>query len=493
MAGITGTVPPHIAHLNDIGDVNVPAPVDGFFVYWDAAAGRWQCQAVIIAVDHLNDIGDVNVPAPGDQFFLYWDVAAGRWQCRILIDADIPATIARDAEVAADIAAHAALPTVHQDAPALIAVHTAIPAAHHAKTGDDEVYGLFRTGLAANIPVVGIAGRFYWTTDTHILYYDTGAAWVETTRGETVTRLAQLAERAHGSLTGVTADQHHDQAHAASHENGGGDEVSVLGLSGLLADGQTPLAHKDTHDPEDGADPLDTAVPVKVGAANAEGTSHSLARADHVHEREHAIYTHPAGIQCTLVEADIPATIARDAEVATAVSDHAALTTGVHGVGANYLAYTKGSQKEALFHNDYMARAYLSANQNDIVDSTHTKVLLNAETYDPGGNFDAANSKYIVPVDGYYFILGSLLWVNTSVVADRFYQIEIWVNAATKTVYSNHSSIVDYILVTVSDIIHLAANDEIELYCYHKAGVNTVDVYGHEYRTFMVVNLVQAD
>ena len=53
-------------------------------------------------------------------------------------------------------------------------------------------------------------------------------------------------------------------------------------------------AHKDTHDPEDGSDPLDTAAPVKVGAANAIGTSHSLARADHVHEREHAIYTDAA-------------------------------------------------------------------------------------------------------------------------------------------------------------------------------------------------------
>jgi hypothetical protein len=36
-------------------------------------------------------------------------------------------------------------------------------------------------------------------------------------------------------------------AHAASHENGGSDEVSVTGLSGLLADGQTPLSHASTH------------------------------------------------------------------------------------------------------------------------------------------------------------------------------------------------------------------------------------------------------
>jgi len=31
--------------------------------------------------------------------------------------------------------------------------------------------------------------------------------------------------------------------HAASHQNGGNDEVSVAGLSGLLADAQTPLSH----------------------------------------------------------------------------------------------------------------------------------------------------------------------------------------------------------------------------------------------------------
>ncbi|MBA7609788.1 hypothetical protein ES703_16982 [subsurface metagenome] len=69
--------------------------------------------------------------------------------------------------------------------------------------------------------------------------------------------------------------------HHTTHEPGGVDVVT----------GVAPGAHKDTHDPEDGADPLDTAIPVKVGAANAEGTSHSLARADHVHEREHTRYT----------------------------------------------------------------------------------------------------------------------------------------------------------------------------------------------------------
>ncbi len=35
--------------------------------------------------------------------------------------------------------------------------------------------------------------------------------------------------------------------HKTRHQNGGADEISVAGLSGLLGDGQTPLAHKTSH------------------------------------------------------------------------------------------------------------------------------------------------------------------------------------------------------------------------------------------------------
>ncbi|GAI27603.1 unnamed protein product, partial [marine sediment metagenome] len=65
------------------------------------------------------------------------------------------------------------------------------------------------TGLAAARPAAGTANRWYYSTDTKVLEYDTGAAWVEAARGESATRLAQLAEKAHSSLTGVTAAQHH--------------------------------------------------------------------------------------------------------------------------------------------------------------------------------------------------------------------------------------------------------------------------------------------
>jgi len=65
--------------------------------------------------------------------------------------------------------------------------------------------------------------------------------------------------------------------HSARHENGGADEISVAGLSGLLADSQTPLAHV-----HDGAD-------ITTG---------------------------------TIADARIASTIARDSEVTAAITAH---------------------------------------------------------------------------------------------------------------------------------------------------------------------------
>lgn len=45
-------------------------------------------------------------------------------------------------------------------------------------------------------------------------------------------------------------------SHASTHEDGNADEISVLGLSGLLADSQTPLAHDTSHE-DGGADEID--------------------------------------------------------------------------------------------------------------------------------------------------------------------------------------------------------------------------------------------
>lgn len=58
-----------------------------------------------------------------------------------------------------------------------------------------------------------------------------------------------------------------------------------------LSDARTPSAHKDSHDPNDGSDALDTAAAAEISVvvAAGAGTSHSLAAADHIHAINHAI------------------------------------------------------------------------------------------------------------------------------------------------------------------------------------------------------------
>jgi hypothetical protein len=56
-----------------------------------------------------------------------------------------------------------------------------------------------------------------------------------------------LDEISVAGLSGALADAQTPAAHASSHQNGGADEISVAGLSGELADNQPPKAHKTSH------------------------------------------------------------------------------------------------------------------------------------------------------------------------------------------------------------------------------------------------------
>lgn len=71
-------------------------------------------------------------------------------------------------------------------------------------------------------------------------------------------------------------------AHAPTHESGGGDEIDVTGLLGVLADEQNPTDHAADHLPG-GSDLLTTATGTDTGTTNAEGAAASLSRSDHTH------------------------------------------------------------------------------------------------------------------------------------------------------------------------------------------------------------------
>jgi hypothetical protein len=67
--------------------------------------------------------------------------------------------------------------------------------------------------------------------------------------------LAELNTKITDATLDDSGDPRTPTLHASTHENGGADEISVAGLSGVLADPQTPTTHEATHE-NGGADEL---------------------------------------------------------------------------------------------------------------------------------------------------------------------------------------------------------------------------------------------
>jgi len=88
--------------------------------------------------------------------------------------------------------------------------------------GNSQLYGTNASGVKGwyDIPTSG-------TPDAHHLTHENGGS----------------DEISVAGLSGVLADAQVPSAHNTTHENGGADEISVAGLSGVLADAQTPVAH----------------------------------------------------------------------------------------------------------------------------------------------------------------------------------------------------------------------------------------------------------
>lgn len=106
-----------------------------------------------------------------------------------------------------------------------------------------------RQANGANIP----EGASWHCTDTGKLWVWNGASWTEI-----------------GAAGGG--------AHAITHQNGGSDEISVSGLSGTLADPQTPATHAASHKSA-GADAIkldELAAPTDVTTLDADTTKHGL-------------------------------------------------------------------------------------------------------------------------------------------------------------------------------------------------------------------------
>lgn len=135
-------------------------------------------------------------------------------------------------------------------------------------------------------------------------------------------------------------------------------------------------------------------------------------------------------------------------------------------------------------------RAYLNSDQDDITDITLTKILLDAETYDVGSNFDTVDSSYTVPVTGYYQIVSAVQWEGADLTNDKSVQSFVKINSSyylSAIEHINNSGL--FVTNIATDILYLTAGDEVTLWGYTTMGHNNADIDAS--KTFLIIRLIQ--
>lgn len=150
-------------------------------------------------------------------------------------------------------------------------------------------------------------------------------------------------------------------------------------------------------------------------------------------------------------------------------------------IGQNYNNCTtriSGLTVDTLVPDDMNVKCYvyLSADQENITDTTYTKIVFDTELYDIGGNFSTSTGLFTAPVAGYYQVDLGVEWTN--VTAAHYYGGAIFVDAALygKSRSLSHASLSAFVGAHVSATVYVTAGQTIGgyAYCYHEA--NTADV-----------------
>jgi hypothetical protein len=137
---------------------------------------------------------------------------------------------------------------------------------------------------------------------------------------------------------------------------------------------------------------------------------------------------------------------------------------------------------------------YLNGNQLNLVNGTWTEIILNAETYDIGNNFNTGTGYFTPPIPGKYQVIGNIAWLNA--VANKIYGVQL--NCVSpyleNCLYISIYSVSGEIDASAPlKILPAVAGTIIRMLGKSASGDNTVDVYGTYELTWMQVRLVAKD
>lgn len=134
-------------------------------------------------------------------------------------------------------------------------------------------------------------------------------------------------------------------------------------------------------------------------------------------------------------------------------------------------------------------RVHLATTMSSVVNGTEFQVTLDTVDFDPGSNWDSANHKFVVPVDGYYLINACASLPDGQAISGGRWASEIRKNGANIQWTISHLSNVNGEAYPVSGVFHLTAADVIELYAYNLTGGSAGVVGGSNY-TYMDIHLL---
>ncbi len=145
-------------------------------------------------------------------------------------------------------------------------------------------------------------------------------------------------------------------------------------------------------------------------------------------------------------------------------NDNISASAGIAGT-----KLSDGSVTSEKLDATIISRAYLSGAQS-INSGAPRKVLLDAESYDLGSDFDTGNSRFVAPNTGYYLV-SATVGISNIDAAGNILDVYIYVNGSAykkvRGIAGSASGSGNDPLVSVTDVVPATAGQYIELYAEH--------------------------
>jgi hypothetical protein len=153
------------------------------------------------------------------------------------------------------------------------------------------------------------------------------------------------------------------------------------------------------------------------------------------------------------------------------------------GLGALNIINLQSINIQNIAQSDYSARGYRNGNTGQTTSGWIT-VYLNAESYDPGNNFDITTYTYTVPKTGKYLITATVTFSDA--VDTRLYKLGICVNGTFTSIVGVMCSSTGELSISFSDILSLSMNDIVYVR-YNNPAVDFLTIIGTTNQTFMAM------